>query len=376
MLVGGGTGGHITPLLAVAHELKKHDAQADICVVTDNNAWLSSLQNSADISHVTVISAGKLRRYPNQSWLQKITDIKTISLNLRDAFRTFRGCWQALRAIGRSNPDIIFIKGGFVGVPVGVAAHIKRVPFITHDSDTKPGLANKIIGRWAAVHAVGMPSQFYTYPKQKTVHVGIPLTKNYKHVSDKLKLAYRRDLELPARAHVVAVTGGSQGAARINKIVKLVLKELTANEETYLLHQTGNQTNDLPSVSSQYRPFAYRDDLYKVTGAADVVIARAGASTLAELATQEKAVIVIPSPFLASGHQLENAKQLQEKEAVIMLDETKLLNNPFALLNTVQQLLNDTSLRKRLSRNLRSLYLPDSAARIAELIIKTGVKPQ
>ncbi len=334
------------------------------------------MRASSDIKAVTVISAGKLRRYPNQTRLQKIFDIQTALLNVRDVFRTLRGCIQAVRALGKIKPDIIFVKGGFVGVPVGIAAHIKRLPFITHDSDTKPGLANRIISRWAVLHAVGMPSQYYTYPAQKTVHVGIPLIKDYKHVTDKLKTAYRHDLSIPAKSKVITVTGGSQGAARLNHVFSKIVPELLTDNSVYILHQTGKLTEGLPPASTHYQRFEYHDDLYKVTGAADVVIARAGASTLAELAAQGKATIIVPSPYLASGHQLQNAQLLEDNRAGIVLDEKKILDNPTILLDSIRQLLGNADERDRLGKNLSSLYLTDSAKRISELILNATASNQ
>lgn len=312
MLVGGGTGGHILPLLAVAQELKSRDSKTHIIAVVDKSTNFAHLLESAsEIDQVFKINAGKFRRYPNQSITEKLLDLNTLFLNIRDAFRTVVGIFQAYMLISKYKPRVAFIKGGFVGVPCGIGCRLSGTPFITHDSDATPGLANRIIGRWATLHAVAMKKEAYNYDPDKTVQVGIPVSKNFKKVTPKLKLRYREELGVPRNAKLILITGGSQGAKELNDLIASVSHALVANKDLYAIHQTGNWTsNDLPIDNTRYKTVEYIDDLYRYSGASDIIISRAG-SIIAEFATQHKSVILVPAPQLADGHQLKNAQQIK-----------------------------------------------------------------
>lgn len=342
-----------------------------IAAATDrSNKFQHLLSQSPDIGRVSRISAGKFRRYPNQTFFERILDVKTIALNLRDMFRVTAGIVQAYALLGRDRPDVIFIKGGFVGVPIGIAARAHGVPFITHDSDTVPGLANRIIGRWADRHAVGMSEQFYAYPAGKTVQVGIPTSKEFVHVTDALKKAYRQDLQLPAKAKVIFVMGGSQGAGKLNQAINRILKDLNrAIPDLYVLHQTGRLIEGLPEDSDSYRKYTFIDELYKYSGAADVVVTRAGASSMAELAVQGRAAIVIPAPHLAGGHQIENGRHLAENKAAVIIDEADLDRQPQVLAAAIEDLVSDTKEQKALATNLAQMYKTNAAHEIAGLLI-------
>lgn len=373
MLVGGGTGGHILPLLAVAHKLRKQDQNVRIIAVVDDvTRFAHLLESSKDIDEVARIKAGKLRRYPNQGIIETILDVKTTVLNVRDGFRTMIGVGQANSLMRRYRPDIIFVKGGFVGVPIGIAAHLQKIPFVTHDSDASPGLANRIIGRWATVHAVALDKSLYTYPAAKTIQVGNPTAPEFKHVSESLKTSYRKEIGIPAKAKMVFVTGGSQGAQNLNTIVATISRSLIAAEDVYVVHQTGANANiDVPIDAKQYRTVDYLADLYHYSGAADVIVSRAG-SVVAEFAVQGKAVVTVPAPQLADGHQLKNAKILEDASAAIVLDEARLQTDPKQLLTTLLDLLEDGTKRKKLGEKLAQVYPPNAAEKIADILLQTS----
>lgn len=338
--------------------------------VTDKyNSFTRLLSECPDIDTVVRVDGGKLRRYPNENLLVKLTDLRTMGLNLRDAFRLLRGIVEARKLIKTYKPDTIFIKGGIVGVPVGIAAKQKRVPFITHDSDTKPGLTSRAIGRWAYLHAVGMPEKFYSYPRAKTSFVGIPVSRDYRHVSPAIKRAAREKLGLPSAAKVIFVTGGSQGAQRLNSIIESARQYLGSEQDIFIIHQTGKSL--APLKKGAYWRFQFAQNLYEYTAAADVVVARAGANTIAELAVQGKALIVVPSPYLAGGHQVSNAVHLSESGAAIYLKERALEQRPEELRDALQTILSSKTILAQLERNLGKLAVPDSATRIAELILRS-----
>jgi UDP-N-acetylglucosamine--N-acetylmuramyl-(pentapeptide) pyrophosphoryl-undecaprenol N-acetylglucosamine transferase len=365
LLVGGGTGGHIIPLLAVAHELKALDPKLRIVAVIDKATTFGHvLDNSTDIDAVKRISAGKLRRYPNQTFVQTILDFKTIFLNIRDAFRVVVGFFEAMHVLGAEKPAKIFIKGGFVAVPIGLASKVRGIPFITHDSDAEPGLANRVIGRWAQKHLVGMPKELYGYPQSKTIQVGIPVGRDFTPVTGTKRAEYRSQLGIKTDAHVVLVTGGSQGAKALNDVVAAGLEDLLKLPKLQVIHQTGKQQQGLPADTDRYTKLEFIPNMHTYTGAADVVVTRAG-SFMAELAAQEKTAVVIPAPHLAGGHQVKNASILADKEAALVIDESKAQNNPGLLVDAIKNLLNDPKKSKLLRANLHALYPSDAAKKIA-----------
>lgn len=328
-----------------------------------------------DLSESRRIFAGKFRRYHEESWLKQLIDIRTNLLNLRDAFFVAVGCVQSVWLMLKKRPDVVFIKGGFVGVPIGLAAALCRVPFVTHDSDTTPGLANRIIARWARLHATGMPTGFYSYPADKTRFTGVPLAEQFTKVTPAAQQTARRLLNLPQNAEVILVTGGSLGSRRINHIVKQIIPELlAARNNLYVIHQVGqgneNLYADYTHPRLQSMPFIEKP--YDASAAANVIITRGSATTIAGLAVQAKPIIVIPSPFLAGGHQLKNAEHLEAQKAAVVLSEKELLKHPALLSKSLENLLDHPEERRQLSEALTKLGKADAAKALAELLLEVA----
>lgn len=384
-MTGGGSGGHITPILAVAYELKAARPDVVIAYIGQKGDRFGDVVAAHElIDEVYTVSAGKFRRYHGEG-VRQLLDIKTMWLNIRDAFRVVRGCWQAWRLMGRLKPDAVFCKGGFVGVPVGFAAALRKVPYITHDSDAIPGLANRVIGRWAAGHAVALDAGSYPYPSKKTRNVGVPVASAYVAVSEKQMIESRKELELDAYEQVVLVTGGGLGAARLNHATVLITAQLLEKYKNLALVHTTGATHEaavseaydaLLSAEARSRVFVigYTTKLHAYSAAADVVIARGGATNFAELAAQAKPCIIVPNPLLAGGHQLKNAAAYEKKGAVITIDESKLNQNHELLLHALTKLLDDPELRTKLSKNIAMFARPDSAKELAQFIIEISEK--
>lgn len=368
--MGGGTGGHILPLLAVAHKLKQQSDIKVIAIADRQSKFADLLKNSTDIDELVLIDAGKFRRYPNQSLLRTLLDIKTLILNIRDGFRTLIGISQAIKALRKVKPSIIFIKGGYVGVPVGTSAKILSIPFITHDSDAHPGLANRIIGRWAKLHTVAMSVDLYNYPKEKTLQVGIPISDEFTPVNLALKNEYRKYLKISKQAKVVFITGGSQGAKKLNKVIASITPDLLKINNIFIVHQTGRGGVRKDIESTNYLAFEYSNELYKYSGSADIIITRAG-STVAEFAVQHKPIIVVPADHLADNHQIKNANILKNTDSAIVLQEDRLLEDPTLLLSAIKELLYNQASQKKLSTNLSKLYPDDATEKITKLLLES-----
>lgn len=380
-MTGGGSGGHITPILAVAHELKKLESSCDIAYIGQRGDGLADVPAAdPNIDSVYSVRAGKFRRYHGEGWRQ-LLDIKTMVLNLRDAIYVAIGLFQSYKLLRRLRPDIIFVKGGFVGVPVGLAAAMLKIPYVTHDSDVIPGLANRIIARWARLHTVALPAELYPYPHDQTVSVGIPLVADFVPVTDELKSKYRQEIDIPESAKLLFIIGGGLGAQRINNAVQEILPHLLAEfPRLHVVHGVGraNDTavtanyNEImsPGVRQRVTVVGYIHDLYRYSGAADIIVTRAGATNLAEFSMQGKACVVIPSPFLTGGHQVKNARVLEEKGAAVVLAEQDMQADSNFLARAISDLLKEPARISSLEKQFKALAHQDSAERLAKLLIK------
>lgn len=370
------------PLLSLAQELKKRSA-ARVVYIGLRGEKVDGLEGHYGLfDEVFSVPSGKFRRYHGESLLAHLLDVKTLALNARDTLRVARGVVVSWRLLKQLKPAVVFSKGGFVVVPVGIAAHQQRIPIVTHDSDTLPGLANRIIGRWAAAHATGMPAEFYNYPKDKTYYTGIPVSDKFNRPTTAQVAEFKKQLDLPSRSSVLLVVGGGLGSVTLNKMVISVAgRLLNGLPDLHLLHLCGkgNQTDTeigykkvlSPDQKSRVRVVDFTDELYKYCAAADLVVTRCGATTLAELATQSRAVVSVPSPFLSGGHQLKNAEMLKKQHAAEIAHEDIAPDDFYQLLSS---LLHDAKARQKLATALHSLAKPNAAGDIAQLLLKFTAK--
>lgn len=385
LLTGGGSGGHITPVLAIAEQLKSQNPDAKIFYIGQKGDSLIDIPTKHPaINAVYTVRAGKFRRYHGEGFMQ-LLDLKTMFLNFRDVFYVLIGLFQSWRIVGEINPNVLFSRGGFVSVPVALGAKMRGVPYITHDSDGVPSLANRIIARWATIHAVAMPKELYTYPSEKTVTTGVPINSNFATVNTQLNNKYRGEIGIPIAAQMLFIIGGGLGSQRVNTAVAEALPRLLEQYPgLHVVHIVGRAnfkdmqklySKELDSNSkSRIKVMDFIDDVYRYSGAADVIVTRAGATNLAEFAAQGKACIVIPSPFLAGGHQLKNADYLREQGAVEVVNEVDLSDDPNRLAKLVSELLENKNKRLTLSKKFSQFAILDATEKISQIIIKTAKK--
>lgn len=376
VLTGGGTGGHITPLLAVAHELKRLNPAVTIIYIGERGGQFAAMTaDNPDIDMVHTVFAGKFRRYHGETWLQRLLDVKTNILNLRDFFYFGVGTLQSMVLMRRLKPDVVLLKGGFVGVPVGLACAWWRFPFVTHDSDAVPGLANRLVAKWARYHATAMPADYYTYAPASVKHVGVLVSNDHTAVSPKQQAVYKKRVDVPEGHKLLLVTGGSSGAANINQAMRAIVGDLLdEHEDLTIVHQTGR------GKAGIYQDFAHERlrveellfPLYEFTGASDLVVSRAGANTIAELGVQGRACILIPNPLLAGGHQLKNAEYYQEQGAVRIVNDTTIKKDPTPLRVAIDELLRDDNQRRELGSRLQHATIPDAAKKLTMLLLEVA----
>ena len=351
VVTGGGTGGHVYPVLAVLDELPP------IRVV-----WIGSgsqlERRILEGRHLRYygIPTGKLRRYLS---LQNIIDV----------FKILAGFLASAAILLREKPKLVFSKGGYVSVPPVAAARLLGIPSITHESDLRPGLATRINTRFSDRVLVSFPasdSYFDERFRAKVVHTGNPVRKALLHGDPQRGRAM---FGCPANLPLLLVLGGSLGAASINRLVLQALERLRM--ACFVVHQLGGEHFGGSAVQSNYYPAAYfHEELPDVLAASDLVLCRAGANTLWELAALGKPSVLVPLPRGSSrGDQIENAGFFAQAGAAAVLEQEGL--TPDVLSELLLHLLGNADKLERMGRRASALSRPDAASRIAQLISRS-----
>lgn len=324
------------------------------------------------------IFSGKLRRYHHLKWWQHFTIPSVLFPNIIDSFLVGAGLIQSLVKLLLWRPDVVFAKGGFVCLPVGMAAKVMGIPLVVHDSDAHPGLTNRILSKWATAIGTGAPLKYYSYPESKTRYVGIPINEAFVRLSEPEREVTKAKLGFNPKKPLLVITGGGLGAKRINDAVLKRLESLLELTSVILISGTG-QYDELRALTPQdnayFQLHAFvSDGMADMLGAADVVVARAGATTLLELATVARPTILIPNGNLTGGHQLKNAAVYAENGAVEVIDEHELSSNPQLLVDTVGTLLANPARQQRMAKAFHAMAKPEAARDMAEIIERVGVK--
>ncbi|HVS58816.1 MAG TPA: UDP-N-acetylglucosamine--N-acetylmuramyl-(pentapeptide) pyrophosphoryl-undecaprenol N-acetylglucosamine transferase [Candidatus Saccharimonadales bacterium] len=382
VMTGGGSGGHITPILAVAAELKKLQPDCNIVYIGQKGDGLGDVPaQSSYIDAVYTVRAGKFRRY-HQLSLRRYWRVKLVSLilNTRDMVWVVVGTIQSYWLLKRLHPASVFVKGGFVGVPVGLAAAACHIPFVTHDSDAVPGLANRIVARWARVHAVALPKDVYHYPAERTVTVGVPVQSEFEEVTPARAQHYRKEIGLHDDERLLFIIGGGLGARPVNDAALQCIPGLLEQFSNLVVVHAAGRAN-AEKVAARYDELLpktqrgrivvkdYLTDVYRYSGAAEVVITRAGATNLAEFAVQHKACVVIPHPNLVGGHQVKNARYLAEQGAIVVVEEARLAAGN-ELGERVAELLRDEARRHELEAAFGAFAKPDASHHLAMILLE------
>lgn len=327
---------------------------------------------------VETIISGKLRRYNTISLLRQLTYPPIVLANIRDGFKVIAGFFQSLFKMIFWRPDVVFTKGGYVCLPIGLAARMLRIPLVIHDSDAHPGLTNRILARWASRIATGAPLKFYPYPAAKSRYVGIPISATFTPLSPEQQAEAKRSIGVRPDHPLVVITGGGLGARRINDAVQAALGELLKFTGVVLISGTAQYESlrrELPANNDEFQLHAFvSGNMHEVLGAADVVVARAGATTILELAALAKPTVLVPNAYLTGGHQLKNAQVYAEKDAVALLDEEELAADPLLFTETIKDLLADDEKRAKMSAAFHEFARPEAAAQVADMIMKVAVE--
>lgn len=341
---GGGTLGHVYPALAVHQELSSSDSYSGFWIGR-NDPTERRIVEEANLDFYSIPS-GKLRRYPS---------LRTVT----DGFKVLGAIGFAYRILKRRKPDLLFSKGGFVSVPPVIAAHLLKIPVISHESDISPGLATRINARFSDLICVPFAEGFDRLGREKLRVTGNPVRK------DLLEARQMPFIRPEGDPPLLLVLGGSGGSAAINALIEKTLDELLTICSVY--HQVGANA-PLPSLRPNYTAVEFiGDELAAVLHRADLVVSRSGAGVLEELKLFAKASILLPLGRKTSrGEQEANARHLEAKGATVVLYEPV---DPETFVLTVRSLIDDPLRREALARTMGGLGDGSAARRIGEIIL-------
>lgn len=361
LLTGGGTGGHLIPLLSVIAEIRKRQPDVEFLFVGPKSDFNEALR--AEGIAIKEVNAGKFRRYFSLD-------------NFLDIFKVLIGIDEAIFHIIRFKPDVVFSKGGFASVPAVVAASYTMVPILTHESDTVPGMANKFIGKFASKIFISFPATRRYFPDYKIVVSGNPIREDILH-GDKNRA--QRFFNLRENLPVVLVFGGSQGAQNINELLLGSLPKLL--EKFQIIHVCGSKNysgferkiGDMPlspEARKRYKSYAYLGEEMKDAFAlSDFVVSRAGANSLSEIIALKKPSLIIPLPGAANNHQYQNAKYFADENLILMAEEKDLDAEKFS-----DRLEDLQSKRDEIVSNLKKYNASLEGKKAAEIIAEEILK--
>ncbi len=345
VLTGGGTAGHVTPNIALIPRLQELGYQ--ISYIGSYDGIEKKLIEDLKIPYYG-ISSGKLRRYFDPK-------------NFTDPFRVLKGFSEASKLLKQLNPDIVFSKGGFVSVPVVIAAKRRKIPAIIHESDMTPGLANKLCIPAASKVCCNFPETVDCLPADKAVLTGTPIRQELLSGN---KLQALKFCNFTSGKPVILVIGGSLGSVAVNNAVRGILPELL--KEFQVIHLCGKDKLD-PSLEGTegYVQFEYiKKELPDLFALADLVISRAGANAICEISALAKPNLLIPLSANASrGDQILNARSFEKQGYSIVLEEEEL--TPEKFLETVRELYQN---RQNYIDAMSQSSHTDSIAKIISLI--------
>lgn len=358
----GGTGGHVNPAIAAAEELRRRHPDAQILFIG----------TATKIEAKTVPAAGFDFKSIDVSGFQRKLSVRNIFRNIAALFRVFKSSFQAKRIIAEFKPDVAVGFGGYVSGPVLREARKAGVKTVIHEQNAFPGVANKALAREAdAVMLTDAAAKKYLECKAAPEVTGLPVRPEFLNAD---RVAAREKLGIPADGKVVLSIGGSLGAETVNRNMAAAIASLHGKARFIhgygsrgaftlgLLKDAGLDPENDPSLDIR----EYIDDMADCLAACDLIVARSGASTLAEIAAVGRPSVLIPSPNVAENHQYFNAKSFSDAGAAELIEEKDL--DPALLCEKIDAILGDPGRAEEMGRAAKGLSVPDAAGRICSII--------
>ena len=352
IIVAGGTGGHIYPAIAIINKIKEREKNSEFLYVGTTDRMEKDIIPPLGIKFVGLEMSGLNR--------------KNILSNISVMKKFKKAVKKSKEIIEDFKPDIVIGAGGYITAPVLYAAHKLNVPILIHEQNSIPGVSNKFIGRFANKICVSLPNSLKLFPKEKVVYTGNPRSEEIINVKKKTK----ESLGFNENEKLVVVGMGSLGSTTMTKKIKELIPNFN-NKNYQVLVITGKKYYDEYNgldISDNVKIVPFMEDLINLLKDSDLIISRAGASTIAEITAIGLPAILVPSPYVTNNHQYKNAKELEENGACKIVTEDEFSTEK--IINEVDKIFDNKDAYDKMKESSLKLGIKDSSTRIYEEIRK------
>ncbi len=359
IISGGGTGGHVFPAIAIANAVKK-------------------MNTGAEILFVGALGKMEMEKVPAAGYKIEGLDIsgidRSLSLkNLAFPLRLVKSVWRSMQIIKEFKPDVAVGVGGFASGPLLYAAQMKNIPTLIQEQNSYAGITNKMLGKKAKRICVAYNGMEQFFPADKIMLTGNPVRQDIMNLEGKREQAYEF-FGLDKNKKTLLIIGGSLGARTINESIADNIEKI-ASGDFQVLWQTGKlfypKAQDILKEKNNVKAYDFVTKMDLAYAVADIVVSRAGASSISELCIVKKPAILVPFPFAAEDHQTKNAMSLVNKQAAILVKDSEAKEK---LLNEILLLMNDEKKQEELKKNIATLALLNADEVIANEVIKLAKK--
>ena len=342
----GGTGGHIYPALAIINKIKEEEPNSEFLYIGTHNRMEKDIVPKQGI----LFKAIEMYGFNKKHLFKNFKTVKCL-------FKSFKECKKMIKEF---NPDVVIGVGGYVTIPVIISAKKLGYKTFIHEQNSIPGKSNRFLAKYCDLIGVSFKSSMEYLPKNKTVLTGNPCSENALKVPSATKMS----LGLSSNKQLVLVTMGSLGSSSVNKVMMEAMDKFKTKkyEVLYISGKTLYEKIKDNKFPTNVKVLPFYEGLTGIMKRADLIVSRAGASTLSEIIALEMPSILIPSPYVANNHQYINAMDLIKERAAIMIEEKDLTSD--LLVKTIDDTLNDVVKLRTLKNNLKNFKVDDSASMI------------
>lgn len=353
IICAGGTGGHIYPALAIYNKIKEKEPLSEIIYIGTTDRMESTLIPKLGISYVGIEMEGINRK--------KILKNISVFIKYKKAIK------KAKKIIQEFQPNIVIGAGGYITAPVIVAAHKLKVKTLIHEQNSIPGVSNKMISKYADKVCVSLPNTISFFDKEKVVYTGNPRSEEIMAA----KSANKRDFGLNESKKLVVIVMGSLGSTTMTKKIKEIIPAFNIKDYQVIIVTGKEYYKEFESMNlpKNVACVPFLENFINLLKKTDLIISRAGASTIAEITAIGLPSILIPSPYVTNNHQYKNAKELEDRGACRLITEDEFSMN--TVIPTIDDILNHPDTYQKMKDSSKKLGIPNSATKIYEEIKKT-----
>lgn len=352
VITAGGTGGHIYPAIAILEKIKEYEPGSEILYIGTTDRMEKDIIPKLGYSYVGIEMKGLNRKKP----LQNIS----VYFTFRKAIK------EAMRQIKRFHPDIVVGVGGYISAPVIIAAHKLKCKILIHEQNSIPGITNKYVSKYANRICVSLPDTVSKFPKGKAIYTGNPRSEQILDA----KPIQKKDFGLDETRKLVVIFMGSLGSVTMTQRLRELLPSFKNKNYQVILITGKSYYKDYKKIKipDNVGIISYLDNLIELLKRTDLVVARAGASTIAEITAIGLPAILVPSPYVTENHQMKNAQELEKIQAASILEEKDFSKD--TLIPMIDNILGDNVLYKKMKKSSKKLGVADSATRVYREIKK------